>query len=285
MSLAAWLGQPARFGRLSVVCPAVLDALYEPRGGEIVIASELTRGPWDMGAQHGGGPAALLMREFEQLDDGAGLAIGRVTYELLRPVPLGELRVSASVLRPGRRVQLLEGSIWAADGVEVVRARALKVARAGITAPSADGAEEMPPGPAEGRRNDFDSRGARMFPVDAVEIRFVRGAFYDPGPSTAWFRLLVPVVPGEVPSGYQRLAAAADFPNGIASELDWGRWVFINPDLTIHIEREPVGEWICLEASMRVSEGGLGQSEAVLYDESGRVGRSLQTLYVAPRPA
>jgi hypothetical protein len=246
-----------------------------------VYASELARGPWDPGAQHGGGPAALLMREFERLDDGrADLAVGRVTYELLRPVPLGSLRMSASLVRPGRRVQLLEGSIWGPDGVEVVRARALKVARAGV---SAGPAERLSPGPDGGQVVDFPFSGGPLFPVDAMEIRFVAGSFTEPGPSRSWFRLRVPLVSGEEPSGYQRLAAAADFPNGIATELDWGRWVFINPDLTIHIEREPVGEWIGLDAVMRVAANGCGQSEAVLFDELGRVGRSLQTLYVAER--
>lgn len=260
----------------------MLDALYEDRGGGAVLAGELTRGPWDSEAQHGGAPAALLMREFERLgsrDD--GLVFGRVTYELLRPVPLGELRVGASVTRPGRRVQLLEGSIWTAEGTEVVRARALRVARARVDASEA---AAVPPGPKQGAPSDFDSGGLLMFPSDAMEIRFVRGSFYSPGPSTAWFRLAVPVVADEEPSGYQRLAAAADFPNGIATELDWAEWLFINPDLTIHIEREPIGEWIGLEASMRVAEDGTGQAEAVLYDGTGgRVGRSLQTLYVARR--
>jgi hypothetical protein len=224
----------------------------------------------------------MLMREFERVDaSGADLVVGRVTYELLRPVPLGDLRISASVVRPGRRVQLLEGTIWAADGVEVVRARALKVARAGVSAGSPG---RLCPGPEEGRIAEFPFSAGHLFPVDAMDIRFVSGSFVEPGPSRAWFRLKVPLVSGEEPSGYQRLAAAADFPNGIATELDWSRWLFINPDLTIHIEREPVGEWIGLDAVMRVAEGGCGQSEAVLYDLSGRVGRSLQTLFVAPRP-
>jgi hypothetical protein len=221
------------------------------------------------------------MREFERLDGGgAGLAVGRVTYELLRPVPLGSLSVSASMVRPGRRVQLLEGSICAPDGMEVVRARALRVARAGV---AAGGASRMSPGPESGREAEFPFSDGPLFPMDAMEIRFVSGSFVEPGPSSAWFRLKVPLMAGEEPSGYQRLAAAADFPNGIATELDWDRWLFINPDLTIHVEREPRGEWIGLEAVMRVAEDGCGQSEAVLYDLDGRVGRSLQTLYVAPR--
>lgn len=242
-------------------------------------ATELSRGPWDPGAQHGGAPAALLMRAFEQIDGDPGLMISRVTYELLRPVPLGELEVACSVLRPGRRVQLLEGSITTPDGTEVVRARALKVAAAGTDAGSAD---PTPPGPDDGSPNEFEW-GMTTFPGDAMELRFVDGRFGEPGPSTAWFRLRVPLVAGEEPSGLQRLAAAADFPNGIASEISWDEYVFINPDLTLYVERLPVGEWICLEARMRVVTGGVGLSEAVLYDREGRVGRSLQSLYVAPR--
>jgi hypothetical protein len=256
-----------------------MSAVYEERDGA-VFATEFSRGPWDPGAQHGGAPAAMLMRAFERMEGDDALEIARVTYELLRPVPLGELRLEASVARPGRRVQLLEGSMWAPEGVEVVRARALRVARAGLDA----GAHEPPPaGPETGVPDGLDSRGVTTFPSDAMELRFIAGRFREPGPSTTWFRLLVPLVAGEEPSGRQRLAAAADFPNGIATELSWERYVFINPDLTLYVEREPEGEWICLDASMRVVEGGVGFSEAVLYDERGRVGRSLQSLYVAPR--
>jgi hypothetical protein len=258
-------------------------AVYEIRGGRLY-ATELSRGPWDPGAQHGGPPAAVLMREFESLAaDDDGLAIARVTYELLRPVPLGALSVSASVVRRGRRVQLLEGSLLTPDGVEVVRARALRVARAG-----ADGGlgawdpVPVPAGPSEAVASEFPSK-LPLFPGSGIEIRFVRGSFAVPGPATAWFRLRVPLVAGEEPSALQRLAAAADFPNGISSELSWTEWLFINPDLTVFVEREPVGEWICLDATMRVGAGGVGLAEAVLFDVSGRVGRSVQTLYVARR--
>ena len=261
-----------------------MAAVYELIDGALY-ATELSRGPWDPGAQHGGAPAAVLMRAFEALpmDAGADLVIARVTYELLRPVPLGSLAVSAAVARPGRRVQLLEGSIFTREGVEVVRARALRVRRAEVDAGLDAGPFKRPLGPESGVPNDFPGAGLALFPTDAMEVRFVRGSFLAPGPATAWFRLRVPIVAGEEPSPRQRLVAAADFPNGIATELAWDRWIFINPDLSVFVEREPVGEWICVEASMRVSSGGSGLTEAVLYDEDGRVGRSLQTLYVAPR--
>ena len=92
-----------------------------------------------------------------------------------------------------------------------------------------------------------------------------------------------PLVRGEDPSPLQRLAAAADFGNGISSPLSWDDYVFINPDLTVYIDRPPEGEWIGLEASTRVVDRGVGISESVLYDERGSVGRALQALVVAPR--
>jgi hypothetical protein len=253
--------------------------------GERVVAGELARGPWDPQAQHGGPPAALIARAFERLPGGEELVMARLTYELLRPVPLGELRIAAAVVRPGKRIQLLEASLSTPDGTEVVRARALRVRPADTEAGTADD----PPPPAPPDRGvavdfDFNREDARMYARDAMELRFVEGSWREPGPATAWFRLRVPLVEGEEPSALQRLAAAADFPNGIGSILPWSEYVFINPDLTVYVERPPVGEWICLQASTRVPAGGVGFAEAVLYDERGRVGRSLQSLLVMERP-
>lgn len=87
----------------------------------------------------------------------------------------------------------------------------------------------------------------------------------------------------EPASPLQRLAAAADFGAGLSSALPRERFVFINVDLTVYVEREPVGEWICLSSETRISAGGIGLAESVLFDERGRVGRATQALLVAPR--
>jgi hypothetical protein len=222
-----------------------------------------------------------MMRAFERCEGGDGLAIARVTYEFLRPVPLGELDVQASVTRPGRRVQLLEGSILDGDGVELVRGRALRVAAAdagGVITPE----PPMPAGPEEGKPRYLSApHGLPMFAPDAIEIRFVAGGF-GAGPATAWFRLRRPLVDGEQPSPLQRLAAAGDFGNGISAVLPWGEYTFINPDLTLYIEREPVGEWICLKARTWIAPDGIGTAESVLFDERGRVGTATQALLVGP---
>ncbi len=256
------------------------EAVYVPDGARFV-ATELARGPWSPDSQHGGAPAALLMRAFERLD-GSGLAIARVTYEFVRPVPLGHLVVDVDVVKPGRRVQLLEGSIRTPGGTEVVRARAVRLMPAVEHAPRTV-QQVAPGGPERGRENDFAPPHRPMFAPDAIEIRFVAGAFYGGGPSTAWFRLRAPIVAGEDPSPLQRLAAAGDFGNGISATLSWDEYLFINPDLTLYIDREPVGDWVCLEAQTIIAADGIGTAESVLYDTRGRVGRATQSLLVAAR--
>ena len=257
------------------------EAVFVAVGEETFSATELARGPWDRAAQHGGAPAALLMRAFERLPASDELALARVTYEFLRAVPLAELEVRASVVRAGRRVQLLEASILSSDSTEVVRARALQVRRA-----EADRASEpvrRPPGPEEGTPSDFSPAHRPMFGTDAMEIRFVAGAFSGLGPSTGWFRLRVPLVAGEAPSALESLAAAADFGNGISAVLPWDGHLFINPDLTVYLERPPVGQWICLQAETRIAADGVGIAESQLFDKQGHVGRATQALLVARR--
>ncbi len=253
------------------------------RNGERYRATELARGPWDPAALHGGAPAALLARVIQDSAPDPALALARMTYEFVRPVPIGELSVQVTVVRPGRRVNLLDTSLFDPEGTEVTRARALLVSPSRLGQPSPP---PLPfPGPEEGRANDW-ARGDRadpMFATDAMEIRFVEGAFGDPGPSTAWFRLRRPLVAGQPTSALERLAAAADFGNGIASVLSWEEHVFINPDLTLYVEREPEGEWVALQSQMRVGLGSVATAESVLWDQRGRVGMAIQSLLVSHR--
>jgi hypothetical protein len=258
----------------------VTEAIFERRGDHIW-ATDLARGPWDPNAQHGGAPAALIGGELEKLDPSPDLKLVRITYELLRPVPLGELHVQTEITRPGKRVQLLEATLSDPSGTALVKARAVRVARAPLGAGTP--VEATPAGP-ETVATTVTPWNPRSLPGGAVELRYVEGAPERLGPRTAWFRLKVPVIAGEEPTPLQRLLVAADFPNGISNELDWHEWLFINPDLTVYIEREPRSEWVALQAHTRIIEGEAALAQATLFDTEGRVGRSLQSLYVAPAP-
>jgi hypothetical protein len=263
---------------------AVADAIYLPEGQSRFVPTDLARGPWDPDAQHGGAPAALIARAVERTESAVPMDVVRLTYEFLRPVPLKPLSLGTRILRDGKRVQLVEASLR--DGEqEVARATALRIRSEAVPAPAAD--PEPPPhgGPADGAPIHMPAfeAGPTMFARDGMEVRFGDGAFADVGPAFAWFRLRAPLVAGEEPSPLQRLAAAGDFGNGIATAVSWATHVFINPDLTLYVERLPVGEWVGLDARTRLGDAGIGVSDSALYDERGRVGRAQQGLYVAER--
>jgi hypothetical protein len=257
-----------------------LDAVFV-RDGDRYQATELARGPWSPEALHGGAPAALVVHALQSGALYPDLRLARITYEFVRPVPIGVLSVQIQVVRPGRRVTLLDASLCDSQGVEVTRARAL------LVAPSELGGQpwSTPPfsGPEQGRPNDMIRPGVPTFATDAMEIRFVEGTFRDPGPSTAWFRLRQPLVADQPISPLERVAAAADFGNGIASVLSWDEHLFINPDLTLYVEREPEGEWVALQSETRLGRGSVTTAESVLWDQRGRVGRAIQALLVARR--
>jgi len=245
------------------------------------VATALASGPWDPNAQIGGAPAALLARQLERVPAPEGLVVGRLTYDFMRPAPVGPVEIRTEVTRAGRRVQLLEGMMLAGGGGAVVRARALRVQAADAGGTHSE--ETAPPaGPQHGRTGELPGLHRPRFATDAVEIRFITGAFGG-GPATAWFRLTHPLVAGEEPTPLQRLAAMSDFGAGLSGTLPREEYVFINADLTVYVEREPVGEWICLESATRIALGGIGVTESVLYDHRGRVGRATQALVVAPR--
>jgi hypothetical protein len=257
-------------------------AFYE-QADDWFVASELTRGPWDPGAQHAGPPSALLGREIERLGDGDGFQVGRVTFEILKPVPIGPVRTQADVVRPGRSVQMVEASLSNDEG-ELMRARAWRLRTEAIEIPDDVLTTPAPPaGPETGSWPEFFATGQDAGYHTAMEWRSVGGGFLEPGPATVWMRMGCPLVAGEEPTPLQRTLVAADVGNGISAVLDWSRYVFINVDLSVHLERMPEKEWVCVDAVTLPQRNGIGTAESVLSDERGRIGRAAQTLLIAER--
>jgi hypothetical protein len=199
--------------------------------------------------------------------------------ELIRPVGLAPISFEARLIRPGHKVQLVE-VIGRQDGIDVALGRALRIRTTAVNlSESGDAAGHPFASPEHGVV--MVARGVpRAFHSEGAELRFVEGTFEAPGPATVWVRLRVPVLAGEVPSPLERVAAAADFGNGVSSPLSFGDWLFINPDLTIHVSRLPVGEWVGLEAHTSAESQGIGISESRLWDEQGPIGRAIQSLLI-----
>jgi hypothetical protein len=258
-----------------------VDSFFVPLGDDRWGATVHTTGPWDERFQHGGPPSALLGRAIESVQPREDVMVARMTVEILGPIPVAELTLQSRVVRPGKSVELVE-AVMSAGGRDVAWARAWRVRR---TDSAAVASQHATPPPLPGADETVELGIGDWIDgyLSAVEWRFVRGEFAKPGPATAWTRLRVGVVPDEPPSPLQRVLAVADSGNGISSELEVGTWYFINPELTVHLHREPVGEWICLDASTTISPGGVGLATSVLSDVDGPVAVGAQSLLVALR--
>jgi hypothetical protein len=270
------------------------EAFFIPDGDRFV-ATELTRGPWDAGAQHAGPPAALLGRAVERFGGRDDVRVVRLTFEILRQVPIATLDLETTLLRGGRSIEVLGASLSSA-GTEVMRATGVRIR---TIDPPADVEAAEASGPGHGGRlvdlkvpaGPEHGEPLRFFPTThgagyntAMEWRFVEGAFLEPGPATVWMRMRYPLVPGEESTPLERVLIAADSGNGVSSVLDWRRWLFINPDLTVYLHRPPEGEWVCLQARTTLEPVGLGLAESIVFDRTGPVARGLQSLFVAKRP-
>jgi hypothetical protein len=291
--------------------------------GDTFTPTEHARGPWDPRALHGGAPAALIAATFERMQPGEELPFARLSFEFLRPVPMAPLKLSTRISRPGRRVQALEAELSAdgvtvcrasalrlvpvPDQLPELALAQVAAARPRTIAPAQDG---------EPVHFALDDMERKSFAATAMEMRFLRGkpltgglpesdkaeqhkpnpetvgeqpseqgtAGHVPsGAATVWMRLRHPFLPDEPLSPLARVVATSDFGNGVATVLPFDQYLFINADLTISLDRRPVGEWVALDARTLLHPGGIGWAESVLHDELGPLGLATQALVVQPR--
>jgi hypothetical protein len=257
----------------------VADSFYVPLGDGLWRATPHTTGPWEAGAQHGGPPSALLGRAVQRCQPRADMMITRFTCEILRSIPVGDISVQTRLARPGRKVELLEATA-SADGREVARASAWRVLR--TDSPPVQPRAASPPGVRDQPRIRPPASWTDGY-ISAIEWRQAGGSLGGPGPATLWARMRYPIVPDEEPSPLERVLVIADSGSGISWELDMKSWLFINPELTVHLHRDAVGEWICLDAQTAISTGGAGLATSVLSDLDGPVGVAAQSLLITPR--
>ena len=260
-------------------------AAFTPLDAHVFRASQLTRGPWHPQQQHAGPPIALVSHALEAAAQQHGLLhMARLTANLLRPVPIADIEVRVQEDYVGRNAGHFS-AVALADGKELIRATALFQREGEVDIPQGLPGHPLPKAPktpADSPVQRFPfARGEIGYP-DLVESRIAAGRMFA-GPSAVWFRLSYPLVQGQKPSPYQRVAVAADSGNGISAILDLSTHVFVNSDLSINLLRRPVGEWICLDARTHLSSHGGGLAESALYDELGLIGRATQSLFVRKR--
>jgi hypothetical protein len=254
------------------------------------VATEMATGPWSRDALHGGPVSALLAHLLEAMDGSEGLFPARLTVELLRPVGHQPMEVMLDVVRPGKKVRVCEAHMRVrdddSDAGYVARATLQQIRLDEIGLPpnhrSVDPHETPPSNPDDEPVNvgRFVEGEATAFHNTAVEHRSPSEFFTQLGPAFDWIRVTKDLLPGVALGPLARVAAAADFGNGVSATLPIPPYVFVNPDLTIYLNRLPADEWVGLDARTRVGENGVGYAESALFDRYGRIGRGVQSLLI-----
>ena len=257
-----------------------MDAIFRVDSNDVV-TSPFAAGPWDPSMQHGSPPAALVVWAAEKIPTPTEMRIARVTVDLMRPVPVAPLSFETQVLREGRKIQLCAVRLYA-GGVLTVGATVLKIKSQALTLPpEAAGLPVELPGPDQSRVDPANFSSSPF--VTGMSLRAARGQFGVPGPGAIWYRVDRPLIEGSPVSQAMRAVVASDFCNGTSAVLDFRQWTFLNADLTVSLAREPVGEWILVDAESWIGPDGAGLAMARLADSRGYFGRAIQSLVIEKR--
>nr|WP_246053114.1 acyl-CoA thioesterase domain-containing protein [Actinocorallia herbida] len=240
--------------------------------GDDLLPLPPARSPWSADMLHGRVLGGLAARAIERAGFGEGLRPARVTVDLFKNTGFVPLRVTATPVREGRRIRVVDAVVSGPAG-PVARASCVLL-RAGAQ-PAAGGGWERPawdvPPPGEGPSLDGTPMPMQMWPAD-------EGSWQSSGaaPRRAWVRDIRALVDAEPLSPFVRAVLAAD----LASPLThWGAGdlAFINADYTLHLARLPEGDVIGLEAGGHLSADGIAAGHCVVYDAKGPIGHSNTT--------
>ncbi|HZO92558.1 MAG TPA: thioesterase family protein [Candidatus Baltobacteraceae bacterium] len=262
---------------------ASFEAFYHRAGADAFEPTDAASSPWGERLQHGSPPTALLVRAMCESHPRPDMRVARIASEFLGGIPLATTRVRTRVVRPGKRIEMLEG-VLEIDGREAVSARVWRIATKphGAIPPAAHAPDVPPPLPPAQAQDHFP--GIRDWGYgEAIEWRFTRGGFAQLGPAEAWTHVRVPLIAGEPLHALDRLLLVVDSANGVSGELPQRDFLFVPPSLSLAFYRDPEGEWTFMNAITELSDDGLGITRARYADARGYLGAGTQALIVEPR--
>lgn len=252
-------------------------AYYEWLGADRYRSTPHAQGAWAADHQHMAPVSGLLVRAIENCAPRTDLIVSRVAFDILGVIPGGDVEVMASVIRPGRTIELVEAEMTAGGRV-VVRATAWRLASSDTSAIADTGLSDLP-GPEAGAPWQGTELWGGGF-IRSLDLRVLPD--WQPGHGRVWIRSTVDLVDGVESSALARYIGLIDTANGIAVRADPATLLFPNTDLTVHLVRCPVGEWAGFDTTVSFGPDGVGLTSSVLYDVAGPIGRAAQTLTLRP---
>ena len=254
---------------------AALGTLFD-REGDRFVPTPWTRSIWDPNSLRGPVLAGLLMYQVEHCHADPLFQVSRLTVDMFRLAPMAPVTVTTRVVREGNRIRVVDATV-VADGLDIARASVVMLRRA--TPP--EGVVWSPP--------PWDAPPPETLPAPNLEAARIpiweqrtfsaHGAGArsgEPAPRRAWLRNVIEFVRGQRPSPLVRAALVSDYANPFANSGDQGL-NYINADASLYLHRDPVGDWIGVEAVAHAAAEGIAVGECALYDLHGAFGRTTVT--------
>jgi Thioesterase-like superfamily len=229
-----------------------------------------TRGPFD-GLQ-GGAIAGLLCAVAEEHVGSAFVPRSIATF-FLRPTPLDPFDIELRDVQTGRRSAVIEAMLTSGRKL-CARALITFTTDVAITAISEIAPQPCDPTMMAVRR--LPSPHGQPWLMDVIESRIA-----DNG--RIWFRMASPLTGTE--SRFARSLGPIDWINGIGRPDSWAKPVvkaFPNTDLMVHMDRQPVDDWIGVDTRGSWRQTGNGRVSAQIFDVVGEMGSAAANVVLIP---
>lgn len=256
-------------------------AYFERTGATTFRATRHTAGAWRQDEQHVAPSLGLLAHLVEADRDSRrddALVPARFSYDILGTMPVGPVKTSVQVLRPGRTIELVEARM-SAEGRDAVVLRCWLMATGDTTAVAGT------PLPRIARPDEHDPWDATtVWGGGFIASTRVRRRLTEPGMGSYWVRTDVPLLASEPVSALASAMGLVDISNGMVTRVSPVDVAFPNVDLTAHFFRAPSRGWIGFDTRVSFGANGTGITSSLVYDELGPCGEMAQLLTVRPLP-
>jgi len=251
---------------LPMHCYEIEDGRFIPTGRSV--------SPWNSRHQNGVVLAGLVAHIADQHPTPIPMTTVRIITDIMHPTAMAPITSHVEVLREGRNLQLLGVSLIAEAGT-TVKATVLRVRQV-----------DTPPDPhAQENASPPDASAPPFLPERSVlgrifETRLVSGGLDECGAGSCWSRVEGQLVLDTPVTPLVHAAMFADFGSGIGAMLPRKEWSFANVDISLHLTRAPVGEWLRQDAATQSAGNGVAVVSGKMFDVKGAIGRTHQTLFV-----
>lgn len=246
----------------------ITDRLYEP--------TIHVQGAWNTKEYHIAPAIGLLAHAVERdhRERGGTLQLARLSFDILGVIPIEAVEVSTRVLRPGRSVELVEGTLNH-NGRPALTVRAWLMPETDMDTLAGTA---FPPMPSWDESQPWQP--GDVWPGAFVRSVEARQTEESPGRARSWAQTKFDLIEGETVSVLARFLGTLDLANGTTPRVNPAEVAFPNLDLTVSFFRHPVHYRVGYDTTVSFGPGGLGLTHSVLHDDEGPVGVMTQSLMI-----